>query len=70
VRTFKEELLLRLLPLSVPQNVGTLTGDSKATGLRREAFIKEAKENAERMVLFADVCDQVVNPRNVNTADT
>jgi hypothetical protein len=62
VRTFKEELLLRLLPLNIPQNVGSLVGESKATKLRREAFIKEAKENTERMLLFADVCDQVVNP--------
>jgi len=63
MRTFKEELLLRLLPLCVPSVIGgSLSGDSKATKLRQEAFIKEAKENAERMVLFADVCDQVVNP--------
>ena len=39
--TFKEELLLRLLPLCVPQNMGSLTGSNKATEQRREGPISD-----------------------------
>jgi hypothetical protein len=65
MRTFKEELLLRLLPLHVPTIEGdsdSIFGDSQAATYRRESFIADARETAKRMVLFADVCDQVVNP--------
>ena len=60
--TFKEELLLRLLPLYVPPSSGSLTGDSKATQFMRDDFIKKAREHAARMLLFAEICDEVVHP--------
>ena len=70
MRTFKEELLLRLLPLCAPTGTGSLIGDSPSTTYIRESFIADARENAQRMVLFADVCDQVVNPRSDTPTST
>jgi hypothetical protein len=70
MRTFKEELLLRLLPLCVPTGTGSLIGDKPSTTHMRETFIKDARENAQRMVLFADVCDQVINSRSDTPTST